>query len=434
MMCADQLQSVRPILDGTGHVAVDLNCTNCGYNLWTQSVRGRCPECGRPVVETTAGYLPHLDSEGRVAIDLPCVKCGYNLRTLPATGLCPECAAPVAPSVRGRYLHFAPPRWVRRLARGAAQLIIGVLCSIGFGIVASQGFFIFGFAGARAIPGGEIALALFIVVASVVCVWLLVGGLWRLTAPDPTGRFPTEGLSGRKLVRYCLLALAALMALGLVLAAWMLSGPVAPPRFRVFWSPFLWFSAMFLVIPVMLLVVWFVLLPALLRHIAALMRRIPRPGLAAFAKVEFWAILISGILFVGAYAFVLLVSFRAVAAMAAGPTMPMPPYAAGPNAPSAVATTSAPAPTSLGYTSTGTTTITYVGPGGTTVTTTMPASAPLVMRPPTFGPFFFLAPIGGMVGVCGTLLTLAGAFVLLILVWLALANAARLAEVHAAPE
>jgi endogenous inhibitor of DNA gyrase (YacG/DUF329 family) len=430
-MSVDEPDSGGPILDGTGHVAVDLKCLNCGYNLRTQPVTGRCPECGHPVAETTAGYLPQLDGEGCVAIDLPCIKCAYNLRTLPATGLCPECGAPVAPSVRGRYLHFAPPRWVRRLARGAAQLIVGVLCSIGFGIVASQGFFIFGFAGARAIPGGEIALALFIVVASAVCVWLLVSGLWRLTAPDPTGRFPTEGLSARKLVRYSLLALAALIALGLVLAAWTLSGPVGRPLFRVFWFPFLRLSGVFLITPVAIFVVWFLLVPALVRHIIALMRRIPRPGLVASATIEFWAILASAILFAAGYGFVVFISFRTLAAMTMGPNMPVPPYAAGPNAPSGVATTSAPAPSSSAYTSTAT--IEIETPGGVTVGTTMPASAPLVMTPSPFGPLFFLASIAGMVGGCGSLGTFIAGIVLLILVRRALANAARLAELHAGP-
>jgi len=34
-----------------------------------------------------------------IAIDLPCVGCGYNLRTLSVTGLCPECARAVADSL-----------------------------------------------------------------------------------------------------------------------------------------------------------------------------------------------------------------------------------------------------------------------------------------------------------------------------------------------
>ncbi len=52
-MCADQLQSFSQILDDTGHVATDLPCVKCGYNLRTLAAESRCPECGHPVREST---------------------------------------------------------------------------------------------------------------------------------------------------------------------------------------------------------------------------------------------------------------------------------------------------------------------------------------------------------------------------------------------
>ena len=103
------------ILDASGHIAVNLPCVRCRYNLRTQPVSANCPECAHPVIETLTRYLPTLDHLGRVAQDLLCTSCGYNLRTLALTGICPECTAPVAQSARGRFLHLAPPLWLKRI-------------------------------------------------------------------------------------------------------------------------------------------------------------------------------------------------------------------------------------------------------------------------------------------------------------------------------
>lgn len=42
------------VLDITEEVRIDadLCCADCGYNLLTQPLNGRCPECGLPVVES----------------------------------------------------------------------------------------------------------------------------------------------------------------------------------------------------------------------------------------------------------------------------------------------------------------------------------------------------------------------------------------------
>ncbi|MFQ5807615.1 MAG: hypothetical protein ACE5I3_14300 [Phycisphaerae bacterium] len=111
------------ILDSTGHVAADLKCFNCAYDLRTQPVTSRCPECGHPVAETAVGYLPQLDREGRVAGDLPCVSCEYNLRTQPATGLRSQCASPVARSVARPGPDGPSPAWASspRCAPAAAR-------------------------------------------------------------------------------------------------------------------------------------------------------------------------------------------------------------------------------------------------------------------------------------------------------------------------
>ncbi|MBU0618043.1 MAG: hypothetical protein KKI02_10025, partial [Planctomycetes bacterium] len=197
-------------LDAGGHVAVDLACVSCRYNLRTLPVDGKCPECGHPVTETTAGYLPILDCDGRVADDLPCVNCGYNLRTLVATGICPECAAQVALSVRGHYLHRAPPRWVKRLAGGALLLIVAIAVAIALGVVMIVTGIIIGTVVGQVPPGLEDALLILSCVFGAGVVSLIVIGLTHLTAPDPVSTFREGGLTARRLVRWCALALPVL--------------------------------------------------------------------------------------------------------------------------------------------------------------------------------------------------------------------------------
>ena len=75
--------------------------------------------------------------------------------------------------------------------------------------------------------------------------------------------------------------------------------------------------------------------------VMALMRRIPRPGLVTFAKIEFWGGLVSGIVYIASHALMMFVSFRAIAPLAGGAGMPMTPYAGGPNSPGMAATASA---------------------------------------------------------------------------------------------
>lgn len=67
-----------------------------------------------------------LDAEGRIDIDLPCIDCGYNLRTRLPEGTCPECGNPVLPSTAPHLLHFADPAWLRRLIWGVGCVIYGV--------------------------------------------------------------------------------------------------------------------------------------------------------------------------------------------------------------------------------------------------------------------------------------------------------------------
>jgi hypothetical protein len=322
----------------------------------------------------------------------------------------------VAISARGHYLRVAAPDWVQRLANGALLLVIALIGSIALPFVWMSFAFVGTLAaGPKGISNGALWLLVGLAIAlGVVCLWLFVRGLLQLTAREPGERLRGEGLSARRFVRYCLIA-SAVLALGAVVFMFptriWLGGPPLPSI-----TGFSVAAA-----------VAYLLLPlALLRHIMALMRRVPRPGLVTFAKIEFWGGLISSVVYVVSYTVMMVVTFRALGPLAAGAGMPATPYATSPNTPGRAATASAPALPPLGYTST---TGTYTSPAG--VTTTMPASVPVLVGPPIFGPVYSIAIALSMTSGCGTIIVGIAGFVLLILVWRALADAARLAEQNA---
>lgn len=367
-------------------MAVDLACTNCGKNLRAQPIGGICPGCGHAVAKSAARFLPQLDHEGHIATDVPCVNCGYNLRTQPAGGICPECANPVVRSISGHYLHHAPPRWIRRLSDGARRMVMGIIT----GVVASLVLVVAGFmARPNFVSRADAALLVLGITVSVTSLWLVASGTWCLTTPEPIARFREKGLIARRLVRWCLLALPILIVLNLVAAvAWL--SPLAPA---------------FIGATALATIAYFLLPLATLRHIATLMRQVPRRGLVIFAKIEFWGLLIAGLFY--------FVSASTFAPVAAGPTMPVPTSATGPSFPTAVTTRSSPALTVLDYIPPPPANVTYAGP-----------VSPL---------FFLVTAVMTVSGRCLVGISITG-LVLLILVWRALAGAARLAEASALGE
>lgn len=69
-----------------------------------------------------------------VASDLPCVGCGYNLRTQPWNGSCPECARPVEASRATMPFRYPSLQAVRRVKQAVALLVIGLILAVAYGI------------------------------------------------------------------------------------------------------------------------------------------------------------------------------------------------------------------------------------------------------------------------------------------------------------
>ncbi len=270
---------------------------------------------------------PLPDETTHVATDAPCVTCGYNLRTLALDGRCPECATPVWDSLHGFYLHYASPAWVRGLARGLllALCALGAMVVITPVIVLLTGFwgFVTNPGAYLTVPAGAIwanALTQFLVQG--LCTGLLMLGLVWLSRPDPRGR-ESIGVGRARCVLRWGTWLLPLPIVGNLVLAWAL--PPLPPLTPGAPPPAGW-AGQWMSTYVLLgflaglagLVIYGVTLLALLRRIAHLVQRIPRPKLARAARVTFWGLLASGgLLFVGYAAMLLLMLPTMSAAFAA---------------------------------------------------------------------------------------------------------------------
>jgi hypothetical protein len=381
-----------------------------------------------------------LDAEGCVCASTPCLSCGYDLRTQPAEGVCPECAYPVRLSIGGQLLRYAAPHWVRRMSRGVLLLIIAAAAAVGGGILLQMVTLLtLALAAPSAPPTSSFimlpALGQFLLAAAVLV--LVIVGLWFVTTRDPSGPYRPESFTARRILRVCTWLLPVPLVLGLLMVPyWVSIMPVTPPA-----SPFTMFTPTFVVLAVLNAVsslVIFVVTPlALLRHLMALMRRIPRPGLVRFAQIEFWGGLSAGTLLLVAYGWLLL--HFLIPMMTAPPTM-VPVPVAGPGV-----TTTLPAVPVTNYSPGPGTTVTYqygytytvtsgqVSTSGTAPpATTMPTTMMAVPAMPPMGIGFLAGAITSSVGGCATLGFVIAGFILLILVQRALSGAAREAAQNAA--
>ncbi|MBU0638530.1 MAG: hypothetical protein KKB50_06670 [Planctomycetes bacterium] len=162
-------------------------------------------------LDMRSSSITQLDEKGRVAGDLPCVSCGYNLYTLSAAGACPECNAPVHQSLQGDDLRFAPRAWLRQVRNGMVMLQCGFGAAFLF-----PAALIFLFTVEAVILRAEPVVFPYVAITAAgvcliaVCV-AFVGLLWA-TVPDPTYGLRPEGRSVRRITRWSALLLAVAVA------------------------------------------------------------------------------------------------------------------------------------------------------------------------------------------------------------------------------
>src|SRR5262249_17417326 len=125
--------------------------------------------------------------------------CNYNLRSQPLLGRCPECGRAAVVSALFSCLYHAPAAWVRRIAIGCATLAWCAAATLAL-VAAFSGFKPFAMGAATSL------WAPFIGAAGVVTVLVLtLASVMLLTACDPTTAGYAEGVTARRVARTALL-------------------------------------------------------------------------------------------------------------------------------------------------------------------------------------------------------------------------------------
>lgn len=190
----------------------DARCVRCGASLAGLETYESCRTCGLVARETLArGRGDLVDQDGQVIADSYCRRCGYNLRGLHVGGLCPECGFPVERSARPDFICFAEPRWVRRTARGA--MLVGV--GLGMTPFALVSLFVVRVSGTALGPQGAMVLRLVLLLAALLGMLIIPLGAWQITAREPARPVALEG-AGRGQVRMGLIAAVAFVLIAVV--------------------------------------------------------------------------------------------------------------------------------------------------------------------------------------------------------------------------
>ncbi|HEX8521994.1 MAG TPA: hypothetical protein VF669_07035 [Tepidisphaeraceae bacterium] len=192
----------------------------------------------------------------RVSDDLPCRRCGYNLRELGRSSNCPECGVAVAQSIRGDWLRFADPAWLRLLTYGLLILCAGSSTST---LVRLFSNFLVGSLGS---PLAR--------VIAMVGTLLSIVGAWLVTTRDPASLREDAPISLRGIIRY---ALAVRLA-GVVLHMAKVGGtlPATP-------------TVLFLIVSQAVAVIAAVGIALEFEYIGRLARRVPDVGLAPRSRL-----------------------------------------------------------------------------------------------------------------------------------------------------
>ena len=101
------------------------------------------------------------DADGRLTVPVPCERCGYDLRTQRLDARCPECGTPVAASARPGDLRLADPQRLDRVINwlGVTVWALGLLAALPACFLLALAASIVVFLGAVAVLTGPIAAA-----------------------------------------------------------------------------------------------------------------------------------------------------------------------------------------------------------------------------------------------------------------------------------
>ncbi len=181
-----------PVLSGAE------TCISCGYALAGLTRDGVCPECSTPIIKSVGGIA--TSTAGRY-----CIKCAYALDGLPNDGQCPECATSIALSLREPTLANADPAYLQTIRSGLSFILNGILLLITVMVLTG-----FGGIMAATMGGSASGIQLAAQVLSVAVSAIILLGYWKFTQPDPSQVAMETTRSARAIIRWTVLAQAAI--------------------------------------------------------------------------------------------------------------------------------------------------------------------------------------------------------------------------------
>jgi hypothetical protein len=175
-------------------------CLRCGAHLGGRPAGSNCAGCGFPI-ERTLGALPTI-----VPDSATCIRCAYALRGLSPQSVCPECGTPVDRSLRGDLLAYSDPNYIGMLLTGAKVVLWSSVAIILLVITSILLMFNDAWPYLQTVGLGMlIALAAF------------GGGWWMITWPDAGQLSTNKGQRTRRVVRYALVTMVAMVAFTTIL-------------------------------------------------------------------------------------------------------------------------------------------------------------------------------------------------------------------------
>src|SRR5579862_2745699 len=141
--------------------------------------------------------------------NIPCSGCGYNLAGIPISKVCPECGRSVELSLRGRFLPFASPEYIRQIDRGLCIILTGLVLYVLLTILSMLKPLL-----ANVMPTDTLRL-----ISSGLrlgCSAVLIVGYWKYTQPDAGYTGVEKPTSARIVARITVCGYAAWELLGFI--------------------------------------------------------------------------------------------------------------------------------------------------------------------------------------------------------------------------
>lgn len=148
-----------------------------------------------------------------IAHDVPCVNCGYNLRGLGRSQVCPECGETIERSLRGDWIWFSDPAWLRRM-RAGTRWLFWVIVVVFVLRITSRVLIQFGISQLGPLSSNSAITWVFVGVNAVAAL-LRLPGLWLVTIAEPGRSRDARGAVARRVARVGMLGAEVLSVLAL---------------------------------------------------------------------------------------------------------------------------------------------------------------------------------------------------------------------------